>query len=100
MATDSAPPGGNLRRPNVQDAGPAIDRNGDLDDITVNFADREETYARGHAGQRAGEARRVAGCAIAPAVPRCFLSVRRQICCGGRYIGPGALRVGDERSNR
>ena len=55
--------------PNVQDAGPAVDRNGDLDDTTVNFvtikeshslaplagkitvsyAEREETYQAGDA---------------------------------------------------
>ena len=31
--------------PNVQDAGPAIDRNGDLDDTTVNFVTIRESHS-------------------------------------------------------
>jgi len=48
MSGDSQ--GGTLPRlskdsaPNVQDAGPAVDRSGDLDDITVNFV----TIRQGH----------------------------------------------------
>jgi hypothetical protein len=37
LSTDSAP--------NVQDAGPAIDRSGDLDDIAVNFVTIKETHS-------------------------------------------------------
>jgi hypothetical protein len=37
LSTDSAP--------NVQDAGPAVDRNGDLDDTTVNFVTIKESHS-------------------------------------------------------
>ena len=46
--------------PNVQDAGPAVDRSGDLDDITVDFVTITESHPCRRRGlrHRAGPARR------------------------------------------